>query len=233
MRLALMTEPQQGLTYDEILAARAHRRGGRPRGLLPLRPLRQLPGPRRRTHHRCLGHAGRTGARHEPDRHRLAGLADDLPPARPLRQGGGHRRRDERRPGGGRHGGWLERRWSTRSWASRSRALDERYDHARGGAGDHARALDRARWLALRRRALAGARRAVPAAGPSAAAAATRRSSWAAMAGRAWHDWPRSMRTSSTSTPPRRPSAPRGVRADRRCLPGDRSRPDEIVRSRR
>ena len=42
--------------------------------------------------------------------------------------------------------------------------------HARGGRRDRARPLDRARWLAVRRLALAGRRLAVPDAGPSATA---------------------------------------------------------------
>ena len=44
MRFALMTEPQQGLSYDEILAlARAAEDAGF-ESVLPIRPLRQLPG---------------------------------------------------------------------------------------------------------------------------------------------------------------------------------------------
>ena len=88
MRLALMTEPQQGLT-DEILAAPPPRkRAWRPSSAPTITPASRSG---RRADHRRLGHPGRTGARHEPDLHRLARLAHDVPPARRLRQAGGHR----------------------------------------------------------------------------------------------------------------------------------------------
>ena len=43
MRFALMTEPQQGMSYADQLAIGQARRGDRLRGLVPVRPLRELP----------------------------------------------------------------------------------------------------------------------------------------------------------------------------------------------
>ena len=53
---ALMTEPQQGLSYADILAAARAAEAAGLRGVLPLRPLRQLPRAAGPAHHRCLGH---------------------------------------------------------------------------------------------------------------------------------------------------------------------------------
>ena len=121
MRYALMTEPQQGLSLRRDPGPGPHRRGGRARGLLPLRPLRQLPRRVRHADHRRLGHAGRPGARDRAIRLGVARLAGDLP--HPGQPGQGHPdgRRDERRTGRGRLRRRLERGRARASWASRSR----------------------------------------------------------------------------------------------------------------
>ena len=49
MRFVLMIEPQQGLSLRRPGRDRQARRGERLRGVLPLRPLRELPGPGRHT----------------------------------------------------------------------------------------------------------------------------------------------------------------------------------------
>ena len=67
MRYALMSEPQQGLTYDEILAlARAAEAAGL-EAYLPLGPLRIVPRAGRPADHRRLGHARRPCPRHLAD----------------------------------------------------------------------------------------------------------------------------------------------------------------------
>ena len=97
MRFALMIEPQQGSHYDDQLADRPPRRGGRLRDPVPVRPLRELSGRFGSTHHRRLDRRRRSGARDGADRARGAGVAGDLPDPRQPGQGRGHGRRDERR----------------------------------------------------------------------------------------------------------------------------------------
>ena len=63
MRFVLMTEPQQGMSYADQLAVGQARRGERLRCLLPLGPLRELPGRGRPADHRRLDRPGRGLAR--------------------------------------------------------------------------------------------------------------------------------------------------------------------------
>ena len=116
MRFALMTEPQQGLSYDDILAAaRAAEAAGLER-VLPLRSLPQLSRSLRPAHHRRLGHPGRAGAR-DQRRSTSARSSRRSPSGIPgnFAKIVGHRRRDERRPPRGRHGCRLVRRGTPRA----------------------------------------------------------------------------------------------------------------------
>ena len=110
MRFALMTEPQQGIDYRGDPRHRPGGGGGRVRGVLPLGPLRQLPGPGRTAHHRCLGDARGSGARDAAHPARHARVARHVPHPGRVRQGRGDRGRDERRAGRGRRRRRLERR---------------------------------------------------------------------------------------------------------------------------
>ncbi len=108
MRFALMSEPQQGLSYEEILAlARARRAPAwrRTSGPIttPASPARGDADDRR------LGDAGRPGPRHGPHPPGLARLAGHVPHPRRIRQGGRHRGRDERRSHRGRDRRRVER----------------------------------------------------------------------------------------------------------------------------
>ena len=134
---------------------RAAGRGGRVRDVLPVRPLRELPGRDRPADDRRLGGARRAGPRDDPDRPRRPRLAGDVPDARQPRQGRRHRRRDERRPGRGRGGGRLARE---RAPAPRLPVPADRGAgrHARGDARDPARPVGGAGRLVVPRRALHG-----------------------------------------------------------------------------
>ncbi len=195
MRFALMTEPQQGYSYQDILdtALTAERLGFET--FFRSDHYSSFPGAQRPRHHRRLDDAGRPGPRHEAHRSRLHGLARDLPHPRLLRQGRGHGRRDERRPRRDGRGRRLER----------GRARGPRHPvpgHGRagrpdgGGAGHPARALGRARRLVVRGRALPGARHR-----SSGRRAAAPTSSSAASAGRAPSVSRPAMPTSTTSAP--------------------------------
>ena len=63
MRFALMIEPQQGMSYDDQLAIAKRAEAAGFEALLPVRPLRELPGPGRQADDRCLGGARRARAR--------------------------------------------------------------------------------------------------------------------------------------------------------------------------
>ena len=83
MDLRIFTEPQEGATYDDLLAVALQGRIARVRRLLPFRPLPRittrvgLPGPDRR-----VDHAGRAGPRHVDDPARHARHLGDVPPSR-------------------------------------------------------------------------------------------------------------------------------------------------------
>ena len=81
MRFVLMTEPQQGMSLRRPAGDRQARRGERLRRVLPLRPLRELPGRGRQADHRRLDRRRRAGPRDRADRARRARLAGDVPPS--------------------------------------------------------------------------------------------------------------------------------------------------------
>ena len=62
MRYALMTEPQQGYSYQDILDAANAAKAAGFETLLPLGPLLQLPGRGGAGRHGLLDHAGGAGA---------------------------------------------------------------------------------------------------------------------------------------------------------------------------
>ena len=82
MRSALMTEPQQGYSYQDILdTALAAEQAGL-RDLLPLRPLHELPGRGGPADDRRLDDPRRPRPRDRAHRPGVDGLAGHLPPAR-------------------------------------------------------------------------------------------------------------------------------------------------------
>ena len=100
MDLRIFTEPQQGATYDDLLAVAAERRGARLRRVLPLRPL-----PRRWAATACPARptpgSRSPGSPARPAAIRLGTLVTlgDLPAARAAGDHGRPGRPDERRPG--------------------------------------------------------------------------------------------------------------------------------------
>ena len=149
MRFALMSEPQQGLSYDEILAAARTAEDAGIEAYFRSRPLRQLsrhPTSRPRT-------PGQPSPAWRARRRRI-GLGTLVSPVTfrhpgQLREGGRHRRRDERRP----HRGWdgcrLERAGARVSWASPFPSLGERYDRLEESLAVDPRPVDRAGRLEL------------------------------------------------------------------------------------
>ena len=97
MRLALMTEPQQGLTYDEILAAARTAEEAGLEAFFRSDHYASFPGADDQP--TTDAWATLAGLARETSDHpaRLTGLAGHLPAAGTVRQAGGDRRRDERR----------------------------------------------------------------------------------------------------------------------------------------
>ena len=134
MRYALMTEPQQGLSYDEILAlARTAEEAGL-EAFFRSDHYASFPGgagmPTTDAWATLAGLARETT--HDPARR--AGVAGHVPPARQPRQGDPDRRRDERR----------SRRGGVRRRLERGRACAAR--HRLPAAGRALRRCSRSRW---------------------------------------------------------------------------------------
>ena len=152
-----MSEPQQGLTYAEILALARTAEDAGFESFLPIRPLRQLPRRGRPADHRRVDHARRAGARDDAHRPGHARLAGDLPLAGQPGQGRHDCRRDERWPRRAGPGRRLERCSST--------PARPRVPGRRASASTCSRSSSRSstacgpsRTAGVRRRALAGAR---------------------------------------------------------------------------
>ena len=111
MDLRIFTEPQQGASYQQLLAVARQAEASGFDGFFRSDHYLQH-GRRRRAAraHRHLGHARghRPRDHHHPPRH--AGVLGHVPPARAAGRGRGPGRRDERRPGRARHRGRLVRR---------------------------------------------------------------------------------------------------------------------------
>ena len=88
MRLALMTEPQQGLTYDEILAAARTAEEAGLEAFFRSDHYASFPGPEDGPTTDAWATLAGLARDTTTDPLRRAGLARDLPPAGPLRQGG-------------------------------------------------------------------------------------------------------------------------------------------------
>ena len=129
MDLRIFTEPQQGASYDQLLAVARTAEDVRLRRVLPVGPL---PGDGRRGRparpDRRLDHVGRPGARDVQDPARHADDRGDVPAARRAGDPGGPGGRDERWPG--RAAVWAQggSRPSTRRTASAFPPVRERFD---------------------------------------------------------------------------------------------------------
>ena len=100
MQLRVMTEPQEGATYDDLLAvAREAERLGFDAFFRSDHYQRIGPGDPGPGLDRRVGGAGRAGPRHVTDPARHDGVVGDLPAAGAAGHHGRHGRRDERRPG--------------------------------------------------------------------------------------------------------------------------------------
>ena len=99
MRICLMVEGQEDVTWDAVAGAGRRLRGGRARRPVPVRPLPLGPGPARPGRARRVGDARRPGRRHRPDPAGHAGLAGHVPAPVGAGQDGGHRRPRLRWPG--------------------------------------------------------------------------------------------------------------------------------------
>ncbi len=110
MELRIITEPQQGAHLRRPARGRAHRRGARLRGVLPLRPLPRDGHRRAARADRRVDHARRARPRHEHDPARHPDDLRDLPAPGPARDRRRRGRPDERRPGRLRHRRGLVRR---------------------------------------------------------------------------------------------------------------------------
>ena len=148
MRFALMTEPQQGMSYDEILALALAAEAAGLEAFFRSDHYGSFAGPARWTDDRCVGHPRRPGPRHLHDPDRVTRLAGHLPHPRQLRQGRGHRRRDERRARRGGDGRRLER-GGARGARDPVPAAEGTLRPAGGVTGDPPRPVDRARRLEL------------------------------------------------------------------------------------
>ena len=224
MRFVLMTEPQQGMSYADQLAIGQARRGERLRCVLPVGPLRQLPGRGRPAHDRRLDGPRRPRPRDRADRARRARLAGHVPPSR-ARSPRSSTTVDEM--SGGRIEVGVGAGWNDDEHRQLGLAFPpiERAGRPAGGpAGDPARAVGRARRLVVRgHHRDPGRGLAVPAApGRRARPAARRRSaargrgsSSAARARRGRTGSPRATPTSSTcrsSSPDKAAAVGRGAR---------------------
>ena len=121
MRYVLMTEPQQGMSYADQLAAAKRAEANGFDAYFRADHFASFPGPAGQPTTDAWTDPRRPRPRdpaHRPWRPRVAG---DVPPSRCVREGRDDRRRDERRPDRGRRRRGLERRSSTSSSASRSR----------------------------------------------------------------------------------------------------------------
>ena len=150
MRFALMTEPQQGLSYVEqleIWRGCASGSASRP----SFAPTTTAASPDRQTAQRPMPGRCWQGSPARPRRIRLgsARVAGHVPPSGVVRQGRDDRRRDERRPHRGRRRRRLERPRAQRTGPRLPG--DRRAGRPHGGrAGHPARAVGAARRLVVR-----------------------------------------------------------------------------------
>ena len=204
--------------------------GGRLRGLLPERPLRELPGRRRPADDGRLGDPRRPRARDVEDPARSAREPGHVPAPGQLREARHDRRPDERRAHRGRRRRRLER-GGPRAAGARLPVDRGARGHARGPARAPARPVGGARRLGSTtgtRLGCAAARcgrgRSRSRGGPSRTGTPGRGSSPAARARPVAIASPRAGPTSSTCRPPR-PRRPGEAGRARRGMPGDRPRP--------
>ena len=152
MRFALMIEPQMGLTYDEQLADRPARRGGRLRDPVPVRPLRELPGRESGGRRPTPGRSS-PGLARDTTRIGLGVLVSPVTFRTPGQPRQGRGRRSDEMSGGrvevGVGAGWHEDEHRRHGFPFPE--IGERAEHARGDAGDPPRAVGRAGRLVVHR----------------------------------------------------------------------------------